>query len=113
MTRERVRPSLLFTFSETCPTCRGLGRITAKSTILTKIERWVRRFKASSRERSIRLVTHPEIKSFLIESVRSPIRRIMWKQRILIDVQEAPNLDIDEFRFYSKKNNMDITDKFN
>jgi len=113
MTRERVRPSLLFTFSETCPTCRGLGRITAKSTILTKIERWVRRFKASSRERSIRLVTHPEIKSFLIESVRSPIRRIMWKQRILIDVQEAPNLDIDEFRFYSKKNDMDITDKFN
>jgi ribonuclease G len=112
MTRERVRPSLLFTFSETCPTCRGLGRITAKTTTLTKIERWIRRFKASSRERSIRLVIHAEIKSFLTEGIRSPIRRIMWNQRILIDLQEDQNLDIDEFRFYSKKDNTDITEKF-
>jgi ribonuclease G len=112
MTRERVRPSLLFTFSETCPTCKGLGRITAKSTTLTKIERWLRRFKASSKERSIRLVIHPEIKSFLTEGIRSPIRRIMWNQRILIDLQEDQNLDIDEFRFFSKKDSTDITDKF-
>jgi len=112
MTRERVRPSLLFTFSETCPTCRGLGRITAKSTILTKIERWVRRFKASSKERNIRLVTNPEIKTYLTEGIRSPLRRIMWNQRILIELQEDLNLDIDEFRFYSKRNNRDITDKF-
>ena len=112
MTRERVRPSLLFTFSEKCPTCRGLGRITAKSTTLTKIERWVRRFKASSKDRSVRLVTHPEIKLFLTEGVRSPIRRIMWNQRILIDLVEDQNLDIDEFRFYSKKDDSDITDKF-
>jgi len=112
MTRERVRPSLMFTFSETCPTCRGLGRITAKTTILTKIERWIRRFKAASRERSVRLVTHPEIKTFLTEGVRSPIRRIMWKQKMLIDLEEDQNLDIDEFRFFSKKTGMDITDKF-
>lgn len=112
MTRERVRPSLMFTFSETCPTCRGLGRITAKSTTLTKIERWVRRFKASSKDRNVRLVIHPEMKSFLTEGVRNPIRRIMWNQRILIDLQEDQNLDIDEFRFYSKRDNTDITDKF-
>ncbi len=112
MTRERVRPSLMFTFSETCPTCRGLGRITSKSTTLTKIERWVRRFKASSRERTVRLVTNPEVKSFLTNGIRSPIRRIMWNQRMLIDLQEDQNLDIDEFRFFSKKNNVDITDKF-
>jgi hypothetical protein len=89
-----------------------LGRITAKSTTLTKIERWIRRFKASSKEHSIRLVIHPEIKAFLTEGIRSPIRRIMWNQRILIDLQEDQNLDIDEFRFFSKKDNTDITDKF-
>ncbi len=113
MTRERVRPSLLFTFSETCPTCRGLGRITAKSTTLTKIERWLRRFRASAKERTIKLVTHPEIKAYLTEGIRSPIRRLMWHHKMLIDLQEDPNLEIDEFRFFSKKNNIDITDKFN
>jgi len=112
MTRERVRPSLLFTFSETCPTCRGLGRITAKSTILTKIERWLRRFRASAKDRTIRLVTHPEIKAYLTEGIRSPIRRLMWHHKMLIDLQEDPNLEIDEFRFFSKKDNVDITDKF-
>jgi hypothetical protein len=89
-----------------------LGRITAKSTTLTKIERWLRRFKASSKNRSVRLVTHPEIKIFLTEGVRSPIRRIMWHQKILIDLMEDQNLDIDEFRFFSKKDSTDITDKF-
>jgi len=112
MTRERVRPSLLFTFSETCPTCKGLGRITAKSTILTQIERWIKRFRASSKEHSIRLVTHPEIKSYLTYGIRSPIRRIMWNQHILIDLQEDINLDSDEFHFYSKKDNINITSKF-
>lgn len=113
MTRERIRPSILFTFSESCPTCRGLGRITTKGTILTKIERWVKRFKAASKDRRLKLVTHPEIKSFLAEGIRNPIRRIMWKQRILIDLMEDGNLEIDEFRFYSHKNNADITEKFN
>lgn len=113
MTRERVRPSLIFTFSETCPTCRGLGRITAKGTVLTKIERWVKRFKATSKDRRIKLVTHPELKAFLTEGIRSSIRRIMWNQRILIDLQEDINLEFDEFHFYSHKNNVDITGKFN
>ncbi|MCI0494527.1 Rne/Rng family ribonuclease [candidate division KSB1 bacterium] len=113
MTRERIRPSLLFTFSETCSTCKGLGRITAKGTVLTKIERWVKRFKATSRDRRIKLTTHPEIKKFLTDGIRNPIRRIMWNQRILIDLQEDVNLESDEFHFYSHKNNVDITEKFN
>ena len=113
MTRERIRPSLLFTFSETCSTCKGLGRITAKSSIVTKIERWVKRFRASTKERRIRLVTHPEIKSYLSEGMRSPLRRIMWNERLLIELEEDANLDFDEFHFYSRKDNVNITDKFN
>lgn len=113
MTRERVRPSLIFTFSETCPTCKGLGRINAKGTVLTIIERWVKRFKASSKDLRLKLVTHPEIKAFLTEGIRNPIRRIMWKHRVLIEVQEDANLEIDEFHFYSSKGNKDITEKFN
>jgi len=113
MTRERVRPSLLFTFSETCPTCKGLGRVPSKSTILTKIERWVKRFKASSRDRGVKLVVHPEIKTYLTQGIRSPIRKIMWKQRIKIDLHTDENLDVDDIQFFSKKTNANITNKFN
>lgn len=112
MTRERVRPSLLFTLSETCPTCHGIGRITSKSTILTQIERWLKRFRSSSKERSLRLVTNPEICKYLTEGLRSRIRRLMIKFWIRIEVKSDETFEIDEFKFFTKKRNIDITEQF-
>ncbi|MBN2012718.1 Rne/Rng family ribonuclease [candidate division KSB1 bacterium] len=112
MTRERVRPSLLFTFSETCPTCDGTGRVTSKGTVLTHIERWVRRFKASTRERRLVLSVNPEISKYLREGVKSRIRRIMWKFWVKIDVIADESLAVTQFKFYSKKRNIDVTDQF-
>jgi len=43
MTRQRVRPNLLHTHSEPCPTCSGTGRVLGPDTTITKIERWLRR----------------------------------------------------------------------
>ncbi|HDQ00263.1 MAG TPA: Rne/Rng family ribonuclease [bacterium] len=112
MTRERIRPGLIYSLSETCPICGGLGRITSKSTTLNEIERWIKRFRSHSNERRIKIITHPEIKSYLSEGLRSPIRRIMWKYFIKIELVADPNMEIDEVRYFSKKKNIDITDKF-
>ena len=112
MTRERIRPSLMYTFSEICPTCKGLGRISSKNTILNQIERWVKRFRMGSKERRIRIVTHPEMKNFLSEGVRSPIRKIMWKYLLKIELNADDNMEFDEVHFYSIKENIDITNKF-
>jgi ribonuclease G len=112
MTRERIRPSLMYTFSETCPTCHGLGRIPSKNTILNQIERWLKRFRASSKERRISITTHPEICSFLSQGIRSPIRRLMWKYLLKIDMHSNDEMEIDEVRFYSKRENTEITEKF-
>jgi len=112
MTRERIRPSLIYALSEACPTCGGMGRITSKSTILSQIERWVKRFRAASRERRIKIITHPEIKEYLTEGVRSPMRKLMWKYFVKIELEADGNMEIDEVRFFSKKKNIDITDKF-
>ena len=38
MTRQRVRLDLLHTLYEDCPTCKGLGLIPSKDTMLTSIE---------------------------------------------------------------------------
>ena len=112
MTRERVRPSLLYTFSETCPTCGGTGRVTSKGTVLTHIERWVRRFKAGNKERRLILHVNPEIAKYMKDGVKSRVRRIMWKFWVKIDVVADDELGIDQFKFYSKKRNIDITDQF-
>ena len=79
MTRERVRPSLLFAYSETCPTCEGTGRVMSKGTVQTKIERWLMRYKFIGSERSLCLIVHPEMASFLTAGFRSRLRHLMWK----------------------------------
>jgi len=112
MTREKVRPSLIFTFSEPCPTCGGLGRIPSKATIATKIEQWIKRFKTESRERSLKLVVHPEMAKYLTQGFRSKIRRMMLKFLVRIQVVADESLSFDEFIFYSKKNGENITDRF-
>ncbi len=111
MTRERVRPSLVYTLSETCPTCNGMGFITSKSTILNQIESWIKRYRVKSNDRKIKIVTHPQLKSYLSKGFRSPVNKLMWKYLIKIDLKTDKNIAFDEVRFYSKKNE-EITDKF-
>jgi len=108
MTRERIRPSLMFTYSEPCPVCNGTGRVASKSTILTKIERHIKRICASTNERSMTLVINPDIADFLTRGLRSKIRRLMWKYWVKIDVQEDEGIALDEFRFISKKSGKEI-----
>ncbi|MDZ7374737.1 MAG: Rne/Rng family ribonuclease [candidate division KSB1 bacterium] len=109
LTRERVRPSLVFALSEPCPVCGGSGRLVSKTTLVTKIERWIKAFRAESKERSVELHVHPEMAKYLTSGLRSRIRRMMWKFLMKIDVVEDESLALDEFRFISKKTGEDIT----
>jgi len=109
MTRERIRPSLIFTYSEPCPTCQGSGRITSKATLLTQIERTIKRIKASTKERNLVLEVQPELAKYLATGLRSRIRRLMWKYWVKIDVIEDESCRLDEFRFRSKKTGHELT----
>ncbi|MFQ5674720.1 MAG: ribonuclease E/G [bacterium] len=112
MTRERIRPSLLFAFSEPCPTCDGLGRVVSKSTVLTRIERWMKRFKAARRDWSLQLIVHSDIADFLTRGVANKVRRLMWKYRLKIEVQKNDSFKTDEFRVLLKKDGTDVTEDF-
>jgi len=112
LTRERVRPSLVFTLSEPCPVCGGSGRLVSKTTLATKIERWIKSFRAKSKERSVELHVHPEMAKYLTSGLRSRIRRMMWKLLVKIDVVEDDSLAMDDFRFISKKTGEDITAEY-
>ena len=103
MTRERIRPSLIHTYSDPCPICHGTGRIYSKSTILTQIERSLGRLKAEGKERSIRIQVNPEVSTFLGTGLRSHIRRLMWRYWVKIEVEEDDSCALDEFNIFSKK----------
>ena len=112
MTRQRVRPSLLFTFSEACPTCRGTGRVASRDTTLARIERWLRRSRAAATERRLTVRVNPTVGEFLLENRKERLKRIRRSTRVWVNVESDPDLPIDAYRIHSRKRNADITDKF-
>lgn len=112
ITRQRVRQSILHSFSEPCPVCGGAGLVQSKSTIVNHIERWVRRFKSESRESRLILQVHPSIGGYLKEGTISRLTKMMMKFFIIIKLEPDSKLSIDEFHFYSVKHKTDITEQY-
>lgn len=112
MTRQRVRQGLLYTFSEPCPSCDGIGRVQSRETTLTKIERWMERCQAVSNERGLTLHVHPSILEYLKQNGGERLRILRRATKIRPEIQVDPNLTVDDFRFFSSKLNKDITNEF-
>jgi len=112
MTRQRIGPGLLYRVSDVCPVCNGLGRVISKDTLMNKIERWIKRMKSVKMERRLIIYLHPEVAFHFSEDSKEAIRRLMWKYWVKIDVEEDPELSMNDFRIFSKKSGEDITDKY-
>lgn len=112
ITRQRIRQSVLHSFTEPCPTCGGLGLVQSKATIVGQIERWIRRFKSETHELRVILKVHPSIAEALTEGTFSRLRKIMFKFFVSISLDSDRSLAIDEFHFISKKQGKDVTDQY-
>ena len=112
MTRERIRPTLLFAISEPCPACMGTGRVISKSTTSAKIERWIKRYRLEGGARSVQLVVHPELAKYLNAGYKSPLRKLTWSYWTRIKIVTDENISLDEFRFLDKMGEEDLTERF-
>lgn len=112
MTRERIRPSLLFTFSEPCPVCDGIGRVLSKETLSSKIERWFKRAKSRSVDKRYKLFVNPDVYKILTEGKDSRIKKLCKMLRIEIDIEKDESLPTDEFRVFSLDEEMEVTERF-
>ena len=97
VTRSRVRPSLLYRYSEPCPRCNGLGRVSAKSTIVTAIERGIQKMKSETGNRRLVLRAHPDIAEYMTEGVKSRVRHLMMKFFVTLKVVADPDIKDDDF----------------
>lgn len=113
ITRQRQRQSIIHSFTEPCPVCGGTGMIQSKTTIMSHIERWLRRYRSEGTgELRIHLRVHPSMAEFINEGFFSR----KWQMRVnflkWITIEEDKTLPIDEFRFISVKQDKDITPGF-
>ena len=112
MTRQRVRPNLLHTHSDPCPTCQGTGRVTGPDTTVTEIERWLQRSHAICRERRFVLGVHPEVADYLMENREGRLKSIRKATKARLQVEADPSLSPQEYRFFSNKRKQDVTAEF-
>jgi ribonuclease G len=112
ITRQRINLNISEKVTEICPLCFGLGRIPTKAEVFTKIERWLKNFKAKSKEFRLNLYVHPHIAEYLTEGKISRLTRLMLKYFIRIKLILDDNLPLDKFRFESIKQNRDVTSEY-
>lgn len=111
MTRQRVRPSLLFTYSEPCPTCLGTGRVASRDTVVARIERWLKRSRAAALERRLTVQVHPDLGEYLLENRKERLKRIRKSTRVWLNVEANPELTQDDYRIFSRKRKIDVTNE--
>ena len=112
ITRQRIRQSIIHSFTEPCPVCGGSGLIQSKTTIVSQIERWIRRFKSESKEFRLVLRVHPSIAQHLMGGTISRLTKIKLRFFVQIKLEEDKALAIDEFKFISRKQDKDITAQY-
>ncbi|MBI3194616.1 MAG: Rne/Rng family ribonuclease [Ignavibacteriae bacterium] len=112
ITRQRIRQSVLHSFSEPCPVCGGAGLVQSKATVVNHIERWLSRFKSEGPELRLTLKLHPSLAAYLNEGFWNKRREFMLRFRVIIKLEEDPKMPVAEYRFFSVKQNKDITETF-
>ena len=112
MTRQRVRPNLLHTHSEPCPICSGTGRIMGPDTTLTRIERWLQRSYAATREKRYVLKVHPDVASYILENREERLKSLRKATKARLQVETDTSLGPQDYRFFSTKRSLDVAAEF-
>lgn len=109
ITRQRINQNISEKVTEICNVCRGTGRITSKQVIVNDIERWLKNFKKESNEFRIILTLHPAIADYITQGTLSTLSKLMIKYFVRIKLQQSDLLPLDNFKFFSIRQQKDIT----
>jgi ribonuclease G len=112
LTRQRIRQTVQLSFSEACPMCGGTGLVQSKTSTMNHIERWIKRFKAEKREYRLELRINPIIAEYLSHGTISRLMRMQLKFFVKIKLISDPALAADEFKFFSVKQQKEVTEEF-
>ena len=111
MTRQRVGLSLLFTLTDECGECKGLGRIDSKDSTLTKIENWLKRFKSKHSDKRLIVYVNEKLNEYIRTTKKKAINTLIFKNWIWIDLKVDSMLRNNEFRVFSRKRKKDVTNE--
>ncbi len=113
ITRQRIRQSIMQSFSETCPVCSGTGIVQSRATVLTDITGWFGRLRTEGHGgRFFKLTVHPYIAYYLNEGRPSHLMKLMWKNKVIISTKSDPAMPVNSFKVFSGSEKREITEAF-
>lgn len=114
ITRQRVRENVVRSISEQCPLCGGSGIVESSANILTRIEKWIKRYKIDKNKPAGKLIlkVHPIVFKTLKEGTISNLTKLSFKYLMRISLEEDKGLALQEFKFILSKSKEDITNKY-
>lgn len=112
MTRERIRPSFMHTFSDSCPVCGGVGRVLSRESLAVKIERWFRRASLGFKSKSYQLIANPQVGELLLSGNPTRLRNLERNCRLKINLIIDTSLHPEQFKVIDMATEVDVTEKF-
>jgi len=108
MTRQRVRPSVLYSMHEDCPLCSGTGLVPSLNTIIADLERWIQSYRSQGGDRRLTVRVTPEIYNYVMRGKFSRRLQLMWKYWMKLNFIMEKSLEFREYKVYDRKNTSPI-----
>ncbi len=96
ITRKRTRTKPEENYSETCPLCKGMGKLLSKQSIALEIVRWIQGGEFIIQGKDLMIDVNPDIYLFLKDNFDS----FFSNQKSKINISSQKNLPYDQFKVH-------------
>jgi ribonuclease G len=97
-TRERSRASVTHTLSESCPVCRGKGRIISRESTMGYIERWFLNNGKTIEGKMVELRTSPRLADFLSLNHSDTLAKLSKEHNLILRVKGDYSVTDGDFK---------------
>ena len=111
MTRQRIRLDLVHTYKEECAICNGSGLIFSRESMLIKIETWIKKFSSKFSDKRLVVYLSPDEANYILKEKKQFTKNFLFKKWMLISIKPNPELALNNFMVYSKKQRKDVTNE--
>ena len=111
MTRQRIRESVIHDTHEDCSTCNGSGLIPTIPTLVSQLERWIQRYRATKGDRRIVIRVPEDVHRYMNRGKFSRRLQLMWKYWMKIDFKIDQSIQYREFKIFDRSNKVELAIK--
>ncbi len=106
ITRQRVRPVVNISVSETCPTCLGKGKIQPTILFTEQLEEKIALLRKDTKQKIV-LHVHPYVEAYILKGGWLRSIKYTWKKKYgKMKIIASQNLGFMQYNFYDTKGNL-------